>query len=147
MVLHTRTRWVALATTLAFAVPAGAAQANHAGPPAHAAGSDAAPINPAIVGVPMQRTDAALANAADAIDAGNGAAAAGPLTASRRYLLRSYAGAKYLIANSPPPPAEAGRVRTQKFLRLARTARVPARRRRGPRPPRSLWSPSARRRA
>jgi hypothetical protein len=122
MVLTTRTRWVALATTLAFAVPAGAAHADATGPQAHAAGSDAAPINPAIVGVPIQRTDAALAAAADAIDAGNGAAAAGPLTASRRHLLRSYAGAKYLIANAPPPAAEAGSVRTQKFLRLARTA-------------------------
>jgi hypothetical protein len=123
MVLHTRTRWAAAATALAFAVPAGAAQASGSGPAAHAAGSGAAPVNPAIVGVPIQRTDDALAKAADAIDAGNGAAAVGPLTASRRYLLRSYAGAKYLIAHAPPPPpAEAGSVRAQKFLRLARTA-------------------------
>src|SRR3954452_7035580 len=121
MVLTTRTRWVAFATTLAFAVPAGAAHADATGPQAHAAGSDAAPINPAIVGVPIQRTDAAPPPAPDAIDAGNGAAAAGPLTASRRYLLRSYAGAKYLIANAPPPVAEAGSANPKKFRSLARS--------------------------
>src|SRR4051812_49828507 len=120
MLIQTRTRWVAVATALAFAVPAGAAQANAPSPPAHAAGGGAAPLDPAIVGVPIQRTNDALANAADAIDAGNGAAAVGPLTASRPYLLRSYAGAKYLIANAPPPVAEAGSVRAHTFLRLAR---------------------------
>src|SRR3954464_3756578 len=129
MVLHRTTRWVALTAGLAPPPPAAAAQAKPAGPVAHAAGGDAPAVNPAIVGVPIDRTTAALSNAADAIDAGDGAAAAGPLTASRRYLLRSYAGAKYLIANAPPPPAEAGSVRTQKFVRLARAAvRAPPRR-------------------
>ena len=120
MVFHTRARWVVVATALALAVPAAAAQAEAPGPTAHAAGSGPPPVDPAIVGVPIQRTSVALANAADAIDAGNGAQAVGPLTASRRYLLRSYAGAKYLIANAPPPVAEAGSVRAHTFLRLAR---------------------------
>jgi hypothetical protein len=65
------------------------------------------------------RTQIALDNAANAIDEGKGATAAGPLRASRRYLLRSYRGAKYLIANAPPPVEEA-RVRPGKFVRLAR---------------------------
>src|SRR3954465_10337234 len=112
MVLHRTTRSLALTVGFALALPAAAAQAG-SGPP---------PVDPAIVGVPIPRTAAALSNAADGIDAGTGAQAAGPLTASRRYLLRSYSGAKYLIANAPPPAAEAGSVRTQKFLRLARTA-------------------------
>ena len=106
MVLHRTTRWLALTAGLALALPVAAAQAKPAGPVAHAAGGDVPALTPAIVGVPIQRTDAALSNAADAIDAGDGAGAAGPLTASRRYLLRSYSGAKYLIAHPPPPPAE-----------------------------------------
>ena len=61
------------------------------------------------------------ADAADAIDAGNGAQASGPLTASRRYLLRSYSGAKYLIAHPPPAPAEADSANPLKFRKLARS--------------------------
>jgi hypothetical protein len=121
MVLQKSTRWLALTAGLALAVPAAAAQANTAGPVAHAAGSGAAAVDPPIVGVPIARTQNALANAADAIDAGNGAQAVGPLTASRRYLLRSYSGAKYLIANAPPPVAEAGSANPRKFIRLARS--------------------------
>jgi hypothetical protein len=121
MVLHKSAGWLALATAVAVAAPA-AAQAKGSGPEAHIAGSGAPAVNPAIVGVPIQRTDDALANAADAIDSGNGAQAVGPLTASRRYLLRSYSGAKYLIANAPPPVAEAGSVNSRRFVRLARTA-------------------------
>jgi hypothetical protein len=82
-------------------------------------------VDPPIVGVPITRTDKALGNAADAIDAGNGAQAVGPLTASRKYLLRSYNGAKYLIANAPPAPAEAGSANARKFVTLARRA-IPA---------------------
>jgi hypothetical protein len=111
MVLHRTTRWAALTAGLALALPAAAAQAG-SGPP---------PPDPAIVGVPIQRTAAALSSAADAVDAGNGAQAAGPLTASRRYLLRSYSGAKYLIANAPPPVAEAGSANPRKFRSLARS--------------------------
>jgi hypothetical protein len=121
MVLHRSTRWLALTAGLAIALPAAAAQASSAGPVAHAAGGDAPAVTPAIVGVPIDRTTAALSNAADAIDAGDGAAAAGPLTASRRYLLRSYSGAKYLIANAPPPVAEAGSANPKKFRSLARS--------------------------
>jgi hypothetical protein len=115
---------LAVATAVAVAAPAAAAQAHAPGPAAHVAGGGAPPLNPAIVGVPIQRTDDALAKAADAIDAGNGAQAVGPLTATRRYLIRSYGGAKYLIAHMPPPVAAAGSASASrvKFIRLARTA-------------------------
>jgi hypothetical protein len=122
MVVRRTTRWVALTAGLALALPAAAAQASSAGPVAHAAGGDAAPLNPSIVGVPIQRTEESLSHAADAIDAVNGPEAAGALTASRRYLLRSYNGAKYLIAHPPAPPAEADSVSAKKFVRLARRA-------------------------
>jgi hypothetical protein len=105
-------RLVAVAASLAVVVPAGAAQA----------GSGAAAIDPPIVGVPIARTQIALNHAADAVDAGNGAQAAAPLRATRRYLIRSYRGAKYLIANAPPPPAEEGSAGSRKFIRLARRA-------------------------
>jgi hypothetical protein len=121
MVLHRTTRWLALTAGLALALPAAAAQAKPAGPVAHAAGGDVPALNPAIVDVPIQRTAAALSSAADAIDAGNGAQAAGPLTASRRYLLRSYSGAKYLIAHPPAVPADDASANPQKFRRLARS--------------------------
>jgi hypothetical protein len=88
---------------------------------AQAAGGDVPAVNPAVVGVPIQRTDAALSSAADAIDAGNGVQAASALTASRRYLLRSYGGAKYLIAHPPPAPADEGSANPQKFRKLARS--------------------------
>jgi hypothetical protein len=121
MVLRRTTRWLALTAGLAVALPAAAAQASGAGPVAHAAGSGAPALDPAIVGVPIQRTAAAVSNAADAIDAGDGAGAVGPLTASRRYLLRSYNGAKYLIAHPPPAPAGDGSANPQKFRKLARS--------------------------
>jgi hypothetical protein len=123
MVLQRSARGVALAAGLALALPA-FAQADTGGPAARAAGGDAAPLNPAVVGVPIQRTDAAVANAADAVDSGDGAAAVGPLTASRRYLIRSYSGAKYLIAHPPAPPAEEGRVSAtpRTFVAAARRA-------------------------
>jgi hypothetical protein len=80
-------------------------------------------VSPSIVGVPIQRTESALSNAADAIDAVDGAGAASQLTASRRYLLRSYNGAKYLIAHPPAaPPAEADSASADRFVRLARRA-------------------------
>jgi hypothetical protein len=120
MVLRRTTRWLALTAGLAFALPAAAAQASTGGPVAHAAGGDAPAQNPAIVGVPIQRTQESLSNAADAVDAGDGAGAAGALTASRRYMLRSYAGAKYLIAHPPPAPAEEGSANPQRFRKLAR---------------------------
>ena len=121
MVLHRTTRWLALTAGLALALPAAAAQAKPAGPVAHAAGGDVPALNPAIVDVPIQRTASALSSAADAIDAGNGAQAAGPLTASRRYLLRSYSGAKYLIAHPAAPPADDASANPQKFRKLARS--------------------------
>jgi hypothetical protein len=104
------TRLLTLTVGLAVALPAASAHA----------GGDAPPLNPSIVGVPIARTDKAVGKAADAIDAGNGAQAAGPLRASRRYLIRSYRGAKFLIANMPPPEAEEARVSSRRFVRLAR---------------------------
>jgi hypothetical protein len=121
MVRKGTTPLLALAAGLALALPAAAAEAEPAGPVAHAAGSGAPAADPPIVGVPITRTQAALGSAADAIDAGQGAQAVGPLTATRRYLIRSYKGAKYLIANAPPPPAASdGSANPRKFIRLAR---------------------------
>jgi hypothetical protein len=124
MVHASRARWVALVAGVAAALPVAAAQSASAAPLATAAGGDAPPLNPSIVGVPIARTDAALSGAADAVDAGDGAGAAAKLTASRRYLLRSYSGAKYLIANQPPPVADDARVApsAKKFLALAKRA-------------------------
>ena len=110
MVRSRITRLVALTAGLAVMVPTAAAQA----------GGGAPPVDPPIVGVPIVRTQIALGNAADAMDAGNGAQAVGPLRASRRYLIRSYKGAKYLIANAPPPPAGDGSANPRLFRRLAR---------------------------
>jgi len=122
MAHHRTTRLLALAGAgLALTLPAVTAEAKPTDPAAHAAGSGAAAVDPPIVGIPIARTDRALANAGDAIDAGNGAQAVGPLTASRRYLIRSYKGAKYLIDNAPPaPPAADGRASARTFIRLAR---------------------------
>jgi len=110
MVRQRTTRLLSLAAVLALALPAAAAEA----------GGGAPAVDPPIVGVPIQRTAIALGNAADAIDAGQGATAVGPLRASRRYLIRSYRGAKWLIANAPPPPAGDGSASPRKFRRLAR---------------------------
>src|SRR5919106_4038373 len=113
MVLQRSTRLLVLVAALALALPLASAEA----------GSDAPSVDPPIVGVPIQRTANAVSNAADAIDSANGAQAVGALTASRRYLIRSYRGAKYLIANAPPPPAGDGSANPQlKFRRLARRA-------------------------
>jgi hypothetical protein len=117
MTLSRSTLLVVLMAAVALAVSAAGAQAS---PVANAAGGDAPPLNPSVVNVPILRTDAALQNAADAIDAGNGAQAVGPLRASRRNLIRSYRGAKVLIANMPPPDAEEARVGSRTFIRLAR---------------------------
>ena len=124
MVSRRTTLPLALAAVLAVALPAGAAQAQSGAPVAHSAGDGAAAPNPAIVAVPLARADKAINNAADAIDAGNGAQAVGPLRASRRYMIRAYRGAKFLIANMPPPaPAEEGSAaRATRFVRLARRA-------------------------
>jgi hypothetical protein len=104
----------------AVAVPTAQAVAKHPDPVAHSAGGDVAALNPAVVGVAITRTDNALSAAADFIDHGDGALAAKPLTASRRYLIRSYNGAKYLIAHPPAAPAEEGRANAARFRAQAR---------------------------
>jgi hypothetical protein len=110
MVLKKRiTMPLALAASIALALPAAAN-----------AGGDAPPVNPSIVNVPILRTQTAIDNAADAIDGGQGATAAGPLRASRRYLIRSYKGAKYLIANQPAPPVDDAKATSTKYRKLAR---------------------------
>jgi len=110
MVLKKRTTLpLALAASIALALPAAAN-----------AGGDAPPLNPSVVNVPIQRTQIAIDNAADAVDGGQGATAAGPLRASRRYLIRSYNGAKYLIANQPAPPVDDAKVSSRKYVKLAR---------------------------
>ena len=110
MVLKKRTTMpLALAASIALALPAAAN-----------AGGDAPPVNPSIVNVPIERTQTAIDNAADAIDGGQGATAAGPLRASRRYLIRSYKGAKYLIAIQPAPPVDDAKVTATKYNKLAR---------------------------
>jgi hypothetical protein len=117
MILQRSTLLVVLMAVLAVAVTATTA---HASPVANAAGGDAPPLNPSVVNVPILRTDSALGNAADAIDAGNGAQAVGPIRAARRNLIRSYRGAKVLIANMPPPDAEEAKVGSRRFITLAR---------------------------
>ena len=120
MVLKRPILSLALVASIAVALPAGTAAADPSGPVAHSAGGDAPPLNPSVVGVPISRTSDALDSAADAVDEGKGATAAGPLRASRRYLIRSYNGAKYLIANTPPVPADDARAASKRFVRLAR---------------------------
>jgi hypothetical protein len=71
------------------------------------------------VGVAITRTDSALSSAADLIDQGDGALAAKPLTAARKYLIRSYNGARFLIAHPPPVAAQEARVSAVKFTAQA----------------------------
>jgi hypothetical protein len=111
---------MALCAGLALILPTAAAHAAAAGPTAHAAGGDVPPLNPAIVDVPIQRTDSALGDAASAIDAGDGAGAASALTATRRHLLRSYSGADFIIAHPPAVPAEDASANPKRFVRLAK---------------------------
>jgi hypothetical protein len=125
MVSRRTTLPLVLAACLAVALPAGAAQAQSSGAPvAHSAGGDAPALTPSVVAVPLARADKAINNAADAVDAGNGAQAVGPLRATRRYMIRAYRGAKFLIAQTPPPaPAEEGSAAgAARFVRVARRA-------------------------
>src|SRR4051794_32986773 len=115
MVARRTTLRLALVASLALAVPAAAAQADQPEPVAHSAGGDAPALNPAVVGNAIVRTDKALSSAADFIDQGNAALAAKPLPASRRYLIRSYTGARYLIAHPPAAPAGDASASAAKF--------------------------------
>src|SRR4051812_35031407 len=120
MVLRRTILGLALLASLVVAATASAADTKSGSPAAHAAGGGAPPLTPSIVGTPIVRTERSLTKAGDRIDDGNGAKAVGPLRASRRYLIRSYKGAKYLIANAPPPPAEDASASAATFRRLAR---------------------------
>jgi hypothetical protein len=121
MVSRKTTLPAALIASLAVALPA-VAQASP--PVAHSAGGDVPPLTPSVVGQPLARADKAINNAADAVDAGNGAAAVGPLRATRRYMIRAYRGAKFLIANTPQVPAEDAAVAaaSRRYSRAARRA-------------------------
>src|SRR4051812_27441675 len=121
MVLRRAILPLALFASLAVAGTASASDTKPGDSVAHVAGGDVAPLTPSIVGIPIMRTERSLTKAGDRIDDGNGAGAVGPLTASRRYLLRSYNGAKYLIAHPPPAPAGDGSANPQKFRKLARS--------------------------
>jgi hypothetical protein len=113
---------LALVGSLALGAPAVAAPAPSP-PLAQAAGGDAPPLTPSIVNVPIIRTESAIDTAALQIDQGNNAIAGRSLAAARRYLTRSYRGARYLIANAPPPVADEASVATARtFRRLARQA-------------------------
>src|SRR3954447_3565403 len=125
-----------LIASAALALPGAQAMAN--GPVAHSAGGDAAPLNPGVIGTAITRTDAALGSAADAVDQGDGAPAAKPLTAARRYLIRSYVGAKYLIAHPPPAPAGDGSANPAAKTFVARARRLVRSSHRG-RKSRSRW--------
>jgi hypothetical protein len=103
-----------------LALPAAQAAADTTNPVAQSAGSGAPAPDPAIVGVPITRTEKSLTSAGDFIDQGNGALAAKPLTSARTYLIRSYNGARYLIAHPPPVPAEARVVSASTYRTLAR---------------------------
>src|SRR3954454_853932 len=111
---------VALIASAALAVPGAQAAGNPTGPVAHAAGSDAPALNPAVVGNAITRTDAALGSAANFTTQADGASPPTPLPAARRYLIRSYTGAKYLIAHPPPAPADAGSANPARFVTQAR---------------------------
>jgi hypothetical protein len=111
---------ILLAST-SLALPGAAAAADPVGPIAHSAGGGAPVMNPAVVGPAITRTDKALGAAADSIDQGDGASAVGPLTAARRYLNRSYNGARYLIAHPPAAPAEEGRASAASFRAQAQS--------------------------
>lgn len=110
MVLRRPILTLALVAGVATAVPAGTAFA----------GGDAPPQNPSVVGVPITRTANALDQAANAIDKGKGATAARPLGAARRYMIRSYRGARFLIRNTAAAPPEEARASSKKFVKLAR---------------------------
>jgi hypothetical protein len=103
-------------TTSALAAPAATP------PTAKAAGGDPVPLTPAIVNVPITRTQKALTKAADKLDAGDATRATRSLTAARRYLTRSSAGARYLVANAPPPVAEEASASFRKYRVLAHRA-------------------------
>jgi hypothetical protein len=77
---------LAVLASLTAVIPAGNA----------VAGGDVPPQNPSVVGQPITRTGNALDAAVGAIDEGKGATAAGPLRASRKYLIRSYNGARFV---------------------------------------------------
>jgi hypothetical protein len=111
---------LALAAGVVAAAPAAQSAAAAPSPVAQSAGSDAPPLSPSVVGVPITRTDKALSSAADFIDQADGARAAKPLTAARRYLIRSYSGARYLIALPPPAPAEEARAAAARYKKMAR---------------------------
>lgn len=109
-------------TTLSLGLMVGALVALPAGQAV--AGSGAPAPDPSLTGVPITRTEKSLTTAADSIDKGDGATAGKQLTSARKYLIRSYNGAKYLISLPPPAPTGDGRAvsasTSNYYVRLAR---------------------------
>ncbi len=97
------------------------ADSTSSAPRAQTAGGDVPPLTPAILNVPIIRTDKALERAALQIEQGNDVRAGRSLAAVRRYLTRSSNGSRYLIDN-PPPVAEEARATAGRLTRLAHRA-------------------------
>lgn len=113
-----------LKTALALAVVAGvvsvaaadaaspSAPSRSPAPIARASGSDAGPaVYPSVVNVRLVRTQADLAAATAALESGDSATAIKALTNVRSNMRKAWLGAKYVIANAPPPVAGDGRAR------------------------------------
>jgi hypothetical protein len=90
----------AVAIGLVAAAPAAA------GPPAHAAGSDAPTLLPSIVNVRVVRVQAALERATEYVDTAQADKAVGQLLVARTQLRKAWEGAKYVVENAPPVAAE-----------------------------------------
>ena len=91
------------AAAVAFGLVAAAPAA--AGPPAHAAGSDAPSLLPSIVNVRVVRVQAALDRATEYVDTAQADKAIGQLAVARTQLRKAWEGAKYVVETSPPPAA------------------------------------------
>lgn len=97
---------LAVAAGLLAAAPAGASPRT-AGPIAHAAGGDAAPVIPAIVRTRVKRAERALDRLSDYVDEGDAGHTARTGKVIRRQVSSAWRGAKYYIRHAPPPADEA----------------------------------------
>jgi hypothetical protein len=106
------------------AAAVGVAPAGAAPPPAiaHTAGGDAPLPLPAIVNVRLVRAQNLLQHATKYQDLGQPDKAVAALTAARSNMTKAWTGAKYLIANAPPPAADAS-VKKAKAVAKAKPVR------------------------